>query len=766
MTRTSADSAAEPFGSALRRLRLAAGLSQEQLAERARISIEAVSALERGVRKVPQRQTLELLLEALELDAPGRTALTLAAVRAPQPRLRTPRADQPAVSWLLATGAGLTSFVGRDADLAALSALVQTARLTSIVGAGGIGKSRLALEAARVLARSPHLRVAVVALAPLLPTDPVLPILAVGLAIRDDGAVPLAERIVAAIGKQAMLLVLDNCEHVLGELAPVVGELLSRCAGLRILATSRERFRIDGERVYRLKPLAIGPAVELFIDRTQAGGFNPANSVDDMSLAAEICDRLDRMPLAIELAASCSDILAFEAILARLREGALLPATPKRSALPQHRSMQALVEWSYDRLDANEAVVFRRLVPFAGGCRLDDAQAMLADAALSKDDVLYSLFRLHERSLIDADRATLPRFQMLQTFRDFASMKLGPSERAPLEARFAKHYLGLTAAQDGELRSARQAAAIERIAADEANIRVALFALTANSAASQTGLAALGALAHYWLRTGKLTEGAQIFDGIDFSRFDDSAGLASALCGAAFIELNRNGFERAEAYAARATVIAVAIGDPWFEIYARIAQQISASVLGPGRVVEPFEPWYRRAVELRDPWLTSSAGLCTAALTAPAETAARGRLLDDALMNAEASGDAFAVEAIRFGLARNTTSDDPQRALGFVAAIWNGLTPAQVDRKAHCVECLAEIAIVIGRAADAALLFGIARALLGRSGASVTSRPRLNQSVRALAPAFSAALACGEAAPEAQADAHVAGLIQRFFKHW
>jgi predicted ATPase len=618
----------------------------------------------------------------------------------------------------------------------------------------------LALEVAREAAPSFPDGIFSVALAPLLPHTPVLPTIATALGVRDEGAVTLMERTAAAVGQRAVLLIVDNCEHLLDELAPVVEQLLASCPNLHIIATSRQRLRVDGERMYRLQPLSIGHAVDVFIDRAAANGFDPAADENDLNIAAEICDRLDRMPLAIELAASCSDVLAFEAILARLRERANLPATPARSALPRHRSMQALVEWSYGRLEPNDAAVFRRLAPFAGGCRLDDAQEIVGLDTLSNDDVLYALFRLHEHSLVDADRATIPRFQMLQTIRDFAMLQLPADELSRLTHRFADHYFAVVAQADGALRSARQDAAIARVAAESANVRVALNQLESRAEVASSGLAALGALSHYWLRTGTLTEGSEVYATIDFAPFAPSVELAAALAGAAFVEINRQMLPKARAYARQAREVAEAVGDPWFEIYTAIAERSSATLSGTRPDPASFEPFYTRAREIGDPWLLGSAAFCMAVLVEPVDPAAGNTYLEYALTCAESSGDNFAIQSIQLALARSTTQTDPYRATDFVAAVWQHLGPSHVVRKFRCVECLVGVALKLDRLDDAAFLVGAGRAILRQIGAPDAARASLDAKGGALLPARAALMARGEAATDADVSERVASFVR------
>ncbi len=751
----------ERFGLLLRRFRIAANLSQERLAELARISTEAVSALERGARKAPQRQTLALLIDALGLAPADREALTLAAVRPSLPRLRTPRVDSPAASFLMSAPAPLTSFVGRDDDVAAVLLLCRSARLTSVVGPGGVGKSRLALEAGRRATADFSGGVSFAALGPILPGAPVLPTIAAALGIRDEGTADLAELMRAAIGSKSVLLIVDNCEHVLDEIAPAVQSLLENCPGLSIMATSRERLRVDGERLYRLGPLSIEHAVDVFIDRASANGFDPAANEDDLTVAAEICDRLDRVPLAIELAASCSDVLAFEAILTRLRERSALPATPTRSALPRHRSLQALVEWSYDRLDVAESVVFRSFAPFVGGCRLDDAQDIISGDALSKDDVLYALFRLHEQSLVDADRAAVPRFGMLQTIRDFATAQLGADEQTTLTRRFATHYFALVSGADGALRGAAQGAALDRIAAESSNVRAALAHVRSDAAVTTAGLAALGTLSHYWLRAGTLTEGSELYAATNLFDFAPSVALASALCGAAFVDINRGDFPRAHAYARRARETARDVDDAWLRIYAAIAEHTIAALAPEFAISEAFEPHYQRAVELGDPWLIGTAAYRMAYSVEAVDDAARLAYLELALTNAEASGDPFAIQSIQFALARNSITHDPRRAAAFIAAVWEQLDrPSLHARRAHCAESLAQIAVVLDRLDDAAAMVGAGLALLREMGAPRAARTRLDELVQRLEPARAEIARRDEQLPSAEASERIASFLR------
>jgi transcriptional regulator with XRE-family HTH domain len=325
-----------PFGALLRGLRLAAGLSQEALAERARLSIDAISALERGTRKAPQRETLRLLGDGLNLSPGDRTRFeaAAAAARPPgQPRMRVESAKPNAPAKLPLREIrvaprhnvphAVSSFHGRERELAELGELLRRRRLITLCGPGGVGKTRLALEAAHAaLNESPAAfpdGVWFVDLAPL--SDPAL--IAAGVArvlgVRESAGNQLADTLVEALRGKRLLLVLDNCEHLTDASAELAERLLQGCAGLTLLATSREALEIDGELFYRVDPLPLpapsalpslddlrsSPAVRLFLDR--AGDADPqdfaAAADDDPLTIARLCIRLDGIPLALELAA-------------------------------------------------------------------------------------------------------------------------------------------------------------------------------------------------------------------------------------------------------------------------------------------------------------------------------------------------------------------------------------------------------------------------------------------------------------------------------
>ncbi len=482
------------FGPLLRRLRMAAGLSQEALAERARISTEAVGALERGSRKAPQRQTLALLIDALNVEGAERKRFELAAVRPSKPRRREAPPNLSGIVSALRLPAPLTSFVGREPDLRAIEAALSGARLVSIVGPGGVGKSRLALEVARRSGDRFDDGAVLVELAPVAIGASVLPAFASVLGVSDEGDMPLLNTVARACGDAQRLIVVDNCEHVLDACVEIVFAVLNACPNVRIIATTREPLRASGEHIFRLGPLPTDAALTLFVDRAKAVAHYRRFEPDDLQIAEEICRRIDGIPLAIELAASRTDMFDLETIHKRLRERFGLLSAASRTNLPQHRTLRALVDWSHDLLEPLEARAFRRLGLFAGGCRLDDAERILAFDGVASDLVWEVLARLHDKSLVEVDHTDPPRFSMLQTMHDYARERLDDSkEMAALATRYATHYLELAIAAGPVLRGARQDEAIERLSPEVDNIRASLTLSSTDPALRELGLRALGA---------------------------------------------------------------------------------------------------------------------------------------------------------------------------------------------------------------------------------------------------------------------------------
>ena len=447
------------FGALLRHYRLAAGLSQEALAERARMSTQGISALERGYRRTPQRETLALLVGALVLNDEQRGEFEATAARSAllgrSPVTVGPWADGGTVTLPLA----LTSFVGREAELGEIDALLGDHRMVTLTGAGGVGKTQTALRAATALSDATDVAVCFVGLASLV--NPSLVVAAIGsaLGVQEVPNRPLLDTLLAYLKNKSLLLILDNCEHVITEAATVTAALLAGCPNVRILATSREPLRAGGEHLYRLPSLSV-PAREathrvgaagaaeygamvLFTDRVRAVDHRFALSDKNVPIVAEICRRLDGIPLAIELAAARVNQLPLKALAEKLDDRFRILAGGDRTALPRQQTLRATIDWSYDLLSPQEQRVFERLSGFVGGCELGAAVAVCGDEETTEAELFDVLSSLVNKSLLIVDFEGMePRYRLLESFRAYAREKLAERDEVGMVAqRHARVYL-------------------------------------------------------------------------------------------------------------------------------------------------------------------------------------------------------------------------------------------------------------------------------------------------------------------------------------
>jgi predicted ATPase/DNA-binding XRE family transcriptional regulator len=422
------NSAAPDFGTLLRRYRLDAGLSQEALAERARLSLHGISALERGYRRTPQRETLELLAGALALSAEQRRAFEAAAVRVSLPRRR----DGPRVTvgpWPSAGSASLplalTRFFGRDAELGDIAALAREHRLVTLTGAGGVGKTQTALRVATAMRDAAEGAVCFVSLAPFRDPSLVETAIANALGVQEVPNHCLRETLVAFLKNKTALLVLDNCEHVIVDAAAVADSLLHACPNLRILATSRESLRSAGERTYPLPSLDENDAVALFVDRARAVDPHFTLTEEKRIIVAEICNNLSGIPLAIELAAARVQVMPVQALAKALDDRLHTLIEGERNAPPRHQTMRAAIDWSYELLTGPEQRLFERLSMFEGGCTIDAAGAVCQGDDVAEGDVLSLISSLVSKSLLLVNlEGNEPRYRLLEPFREYARVKL------------------------------------------------------------------------------------------------------------------------------------------------------------------------------------------------------------------------------------------------------------------------------------------------------------------------------------------------------
>jgi predicted ATPase/DNA-binding SARP family transcriptional activator len=451
-----------------------------------------------------------VLIEELGLDPGPELRALEAAILAHDLALAAPPPPGAAGGNLRAP---LTSFVGRDAELALVLDRLAHHRLVTLTGPGGAGKTRLATEVGAVVAAAVAGGVWLVELAPLIDGVAVPDAVAAAVGARETSggglSVPAVERIRRQLAGRDVVLVIDNCEHVIDAVAELTAAVLGGCPGTRVLATSREPLGVGGEAQVPVTSMAAEEAERLFIERAQAvrPGFDPDG--DTRTAVAEVCRRLDGLPLAIELAASRVKALPVEHIVRRLDDRFRLLTGGSRTVLPRHQTLRAAVEWSYDLLFEDERAVFDQLAVFAGGFDHDDAVAVCGAAGVEADDMVDLLGHLVDKSLLVAEPSG--RYRMLETLRQYGIERL--AERGRLDdARSAHAECFLALAEEALPRTfgADQLRWLGRVDGEHDNFRAALDWLTL--AAPVRGLQLAGALAWPWWLRGHRQEARHVLD--------------------------------------------------------------------------------------------------------------------------------------------------------------------------------------------------------------------------------------------------------------
>ena len=557
------------FGAYLKMLRATAGFTQEELATNAGLSVHAVSALERGERRRPHMETVRALAAALSLNDDARAALVKAA-RA--------QADEPAFDELsgVPLPVALTALLGRDADIETLRQWLDDplARLITIVGPGGVGKTRLALEIAHGVADERTTRVGFVQLAAIRDAAFVASAIVEGLGLSEATTADLPQRVCAACDDQhPMLLVLDNCEHVL-DAAPLVVDLLTSAPSLRLLATSRAPLRVRGERLYTLGPLDLHvhaealspddlaeiPAVHFFVERVRGARPEFRLTPTNAPAVVAICRRLDALPLALELAAPWIKVLTPEGLLRRLEQDALLPTVARGDLPERQQTMSSTVAWSYQLLRPEEQRAFRRFGALPGRFPLDAAAAVLGGAASqSGADALRVAAVLAEKSLlyrVEGRIAARPLYQMLETVRAFAALELDATgERDDALEGLAQYCSRESRGAEEGLVGPSQIEWLDRIRDDLHNYRTALAWLIEQRLSVEAADIAWR-LMFFWLIRGHAAEGLRWYQSILNSPNLPPAAESRMLVGIAVMSHTRGDLDQARSAATRALTIA------------------------------------------------------------------------------------------------------------------------------------------------------------------------------------------------------------------
>jgi predicted ATPase len=367
----------------------------------------------------------------------------------------------------------LSSFVGREADVYRLADAQARAPLLTVVGPGGVGKTRLALRLAAGLRESYADGVWFVDVAPLEEPSLLAQSVAEVLGIRERVGQPWLKTLANTLRTRQLLLILDNCDHVAASCAELSEMLLRTCPQLRLVATSRQPLRAANEHVWRVQPLTASEAVSLFVGRAAMSAPELRPSESTLRIITDICRRLDGLPLAIELVAARTESFDLAEIAARMERGLRLRVTGQRTAPARQQTLRATLDWSYSMLTHSEATLLRRLAVFAGGWTLESAEAVCADAVVPVTSIADVLERLVTKSLVMLDTSpAAARYRLLETVREYALERLERSvEATRIRRRHAAHVLELVELVPPDSMSATHGAMLER---DIQEVRAAL----------------------------------------------------------------------------------------------------------------------------------------------------------------------------------------------------------------------------------------------------------------------------------------------------
>jgi non-specific serine/threonine protein kinase len=518
-----------PFGEWLKRQRKASGLTQEQLADQVGCSTITIRKIEAEERR-PSAQIVERLAHIFNIpkneqenflrfahgswksgpsevieDVPWRVLSTVPRTNLPIP---------------------LTSFIGREKEIEEITRLVSKNRLVTLTGPGGVGKTRLAIQSSNKLLSKFKDGVWWVELAPLTDESLVTQAIAKALGLREIPNQSLNEAVSNFLHSKQLLLVLDNCEHLIAGCAQLADRLLSSCPTLKILATSREALGLISEDVWSVPILSLPNAqhmllidllmqyegIRLFVERASAAKPDFTLSERNALSVAQVCQRLDGMPLAIELAAARVKMMSVGEIAKRLDDRFDLLTAGSRTALPRHQTLRAAMDWSYDLLSGPERIFFSRLSVFAGGFTLDAAEEIAAGCDVSKSQVIDLLGQLINKSLVtvaarpeNADAET--RYGMLETIREYAREKLDEAaETEQLHQRHRDFFIAFAEQAEPKLKGTQQSEWLDRLEVEHDNLR-AVLQWTQEVRDVGTTLRLAGTLFWFWVRRSYLSEG-------------------------------------------------------------------------------------------------------------------------------------------------------------------------------------------------------------------------------------------------------------------
>jgi non-specific serine/threonine protein kinase len=774
------------FGDLLRRYRVAAGLTQEELAERAGVSTRGISDLERGARSLPRKDTLELLVQVLDLTPADRAAFIAAARRSPAAPRRDSTARLPSLPM------PLTLLIGREAEIAAVSALVEESvvRLLTLTGPGGTGKTRLALAVAERIAPEFPDGVVFVPLAPLDDAAFVASAISQQLGVREGAGQSLTDRLKVHLVDKRMLLVIDNFEHLLPA-ALLVADLIAACPSVKMLVTSRAPLHLSGEHIYPVPPLALPDpgwlptlvelgrteAVRLFIDRAHALKPGFALTEENAPAVAEIVRRLNGLPLAVELAAARVPVLSPAALLTRLDRCLPLLTGGGRDAPARQRTLRDTIAWSYDLLPPEEQALFRRLAVFAGGCTLEAAAAVAGSEMDPTIDVLDGVTSLVDMSLLRQETGVdgEARYLMLETVREYGLEQLAASgEEEATRRRNAAYYLALAERAAPNPPGGRM---LEKwlwvLEAEHPNLRAVLTWL-AEQGETGTELRLACYLGQLWFQHSHLSEGRRWVEQALARANEEPADLrAEALWRAGMLANYQGDEERAISLLEAGLVLSRELGGTWVTPFGLLMLGTVAEDQGRYADAAPLLEEARTVAEQLGHRSATAYILGHLAVVAygqgdwPRAAAAA----DEALRCARVRDDTWAAGvALRcLALTACERGDFAGAAPHLVEALAVDLAQGNRETFAHDLASCAVLATGIGQLDLAARLLGAAEALREAVGsalalperatyerAAITARDALGDETFAAAWAAGRALTLDEATAVARAVAAVA----------